>query len=54
MANPIIKQNGLEDEDLVQLLYEIIRSLIDTAGAAKTAFTVNVQNKSGTLAGPDE
>jgi len=54
MTNPIIRQTGRDDGDLNQLIYEMLRSLIDTAGAASTDFTVNIVNKSGTLAGPDE
>lgn len=47
-----LKPNGISQGNLCQLLYEIAEVLIDdVAGYASTRFTLDVENKAGTLAG---
>lgn len=52
MADPKITPTGMDQGDLVQLLYEVVYVLINSvAGATASDFTVDIQNRAGSITG---
>jgi len=49
--NFIIDRNGFAQGDMAQILYEILEAMIDDCATPTTAFTLDVEDKSGNMAG---
>lgn len=55
MADPKITPTGMDQGDLVQLLKEIVYTLIaDVAGVDTSKFTIDIVGKDGVLAGKNQ
>lgn len=55
MADPKITPTGMSQGDLVQLVKEIVYTLVaDVAGVDQTKFTIDVVGKDGVLAGKNQ